>query len=120
MFQIRKQDKYPEKEVNETKINNLTEKEYKLIVIRMLIDLGRRIDSHSENFKKELENIIKNQSELKNIIMEMKNSPDGINSRVDNTEEQIFKLDETVEEITQAEQIKEKRIKKNEDSLRDL
>ena len=32
----------------------------------------------------------------------------------------IRELDETLEEITQAEQIKEKRIKKSEDSLRDL
>ena len=38
----------------------------------MLTELGKRIDKHSENFKQELENIKKNQSELKNTITEMK------------------------------------------------
>ena len=61
MFQIREQDKSSEKELNETEINNLHDKEYKLIVTRMLTDLGRRMDELSENFNKELENIKKNQ-----------------------------------------------------------
>ena len=63
MFQIREQDKFSEKELNETEINNLPDKEYKLIVIRMLGDLRRRIDEHSENFNKELKNTI---TEMKN------------------------------------------------------
>lgn len=37
----------------------------------MLIKLGKRLDEHSENFNREVENI-KNQSELKNAITEMK------------------------------------------------
>ena len=49
----------------------------------------------------------------------MKNSLKGLNGRIDDTEEQISELDKRIEEITQAEQMKEKRIKKNEDSLRD-
>ena len=32
MFQIREQDKFSEKELNETEINNLPDKEYRLIV----------------------------------------------------------------------------------------
>ena len=32
----------------------------------MLTELGKRIDENSENFNKELENIKKNQSELRN------------------------------------------------------
>uniref|UniRef100_A0A9L0T2X6 L1 transposable element RRM domain-containing protein n=1 Tax=Equus caballus TaxID=9796 RepID=A0A9L0T2X6_HORSE len=120
MFQVREQDKTPEKELNETKINNLPDKVFKQKVIRMLNDLGRRMDELSENGNKEFENIKKNQSEMKNTILEMKNSLEGFNSRVGDTEEWISKLDERLEEITQAEPIKEKRIKKNENSLRDL
>ena len=62
MFQIREQDKSSKKELNETEINSLPDKEYKIIVIKMFTGLGRRIDEHSENFNKELENIKKNQS----------------------------------------------------------
>ena len=69
MFQIREQDKSSEKELNETEIHNLPDKEYKLIVIRMLPDIGRRIDEHSENFNKELENINRTNENSKNTIM---------------------------------------------------
>ena len=40
----------------------------------------------SENFNKE--NIKKNQSELNNIITEMKNTLEGINSRLEDAEDQ--------------------------------
>ena len=64
--------KTPEKITKKTQINNLPDKEFKALVIRMLTELGKRIDKHSENFNQELENIKKNQSELKNTITEMK------------------------------------------------
>ena len=38
----------------------------------MLTELGKRTDEHSENFNKELENIKKKQSEMKNTITEIK------------------------------------------------
>ena len=41
----------------------------------------RRMEGHSENFNKKLQNIRKNQSKLRNIITEMKNTLKGINSR---------------------------------------
>ena len=51
----------------------------------MFTDLGRRMDEHRENINKELENIKRNQSEMKNIILEVKNPLEGFNSRVDDT-----------------------------------
>ena len=47
-------------------ISNILDKEIKALVIGMLTELGKRIDENSENFNKELENIKKNQSELRN------------------------------------------------------
>ena len=49
------------------KIINLPDKEFKEMVIKMLVKLRRRREKHSENFNKELEleNIRKNQSQLK-------------------------------------------------------
>ena len=55
IFQVREQDKTPEKELKKTEINNLPDKEFKQIVIRMLTDFGRRMDELSETFNKELE-----------------------------------------------------------------
>ena len=51
--------KKPEKDHNETEINNLSDKECKTILIRILIEQGKRIGEHCENFNKELENITK-------------------------------------------------------------
>ena len=59
MFQVKEQDKSSEKELNKTEINNVPEREYKLMVIRRCTELGRRMDEHSENFNKELESIKK-------------------------------------------------------------
>ena len=56
MFHVREQKRIPVKELNETEINNLPNKEFKQKVIRMLTDLGRRMDELSEKFNKELEN----------------------------------------------------------------
>ena len=50
----------------------------------------------------------------------MKNTLGGINSRITEAEEQISELEDRMVEITVAEQNKEKRMKRNEDSYRDL
>ena len=73
--------------------------EFKALVIRMLTELGKRIDEHSEDFNK-LEDIKKNQSALKNIITEMKITLEGINSRLV-IEEHISDLEDRIVEITQ-------------------
>ena len=57
---------------------------------------------------------------MNNTINEMKNSLEGINSRKTEAEEWISDLEDKIVEITTAEQNKEKRMKRIEDSLRDL
>ena len=57
---------------------------------------------------------------MNNIITKMKNTLEGINSRVTEAEEQISDLEDRMVEITASEQNKEKRMKRNEDSLRDI
>ena len=57
MSQWKEQEKTPEKTTNETEINNLTDEEFKTLVIGMLMKLVNKTDEHSENFNKELENI---------------------------------------------------------------
>uniref|UniRef100_A0A9L0T2S7 L1 transposable element RRM domain-containing protein n=1 Tax=Equus caballus TaxID=9796 RepID=A0A9L0T2S7_HORSE len=57
---------------------------------------------------------------MKNTILEMKNSLEGLSSRIEDAEEWIRELGGRLEEITQAKQKKEKRIRQNENSLREL
>ena len=73
-----------------------------------------------ETFNKELEELKSRQKMMNNTINEIKNSLEGINSRITEAEEQISDLEDKILEITTAEQNKEKRMKRIEDSLREL
>ena len=57
---------------------------------------------------------------MKNKITEVKNTLEGIDSRITEAEEWISDLEDIVVEITATEQNTGKRMKRNEDSLRDL
>ena len=57
---------------------------------------------------------------MNNTITEMKNTLEGINSRITEAEEWISDLEDRMVEFTAVEQTKEKRMKRNKDSLRDL
>ena len=71
-------------------------------------------------FNKDLEELKKKQTEMNKIITEMKNTLEGINSRITEAEERINDLEDRRVEFIAAEQNKEKRMKRNEDRLRDL
>ena len=57
---------------------------------------------------------------MTNTIKEIKNTLEGINSRITEAEGRISDLEHKIVEITTAEQNKEKAMKRTEDSLRDL
>ena len=73
-----------------------------------------------EMFNKDLEELKNKQTEMNNIINEMKTTLEGINSRITEAEEWISDMENRIVGFTAAEQTKEKRMKRNEDSLRDL
>ena len=57
---------------------------------------------------------------MNNTITEMKTTLEGINSRITEAEERISDLEDRMVEFTSIEQDKEKRMKRNEDSIKDL
>ena len=57
---------------------------------------------------------------MNNTIHEIKNSLEGINNRITQAEEWISDLQDKIVETTTARQNKEKKVKRIEDSLRDL
>ena len=73
-----------------------------------------------EMFNKDLEELKDKQTMMNSTINEIKNSPEGSNSRRTEGEERISDLQGKRVEITTAEQNTEKRMKRIEDSLRDL
>ena len=69
---MKHQDKTSEKELNGKEISNLSDKEFKVIAINMLTELGRRMDELSKYFNKGTENIKKKSEQKK--TTEMKNT----------------------------------------------
>lgn len=74
---------------------NLSDKEFKMVVIKILTELGKRMNEQCENLNKEVENIKKSQTKVtqrKKTVTELKNTLWGwvvlvFNSRPDETEE---------------------------------
>ena len=114
---MKEQDRIPEKQLNEVKIGNLPEKEFRIITVKMIQDLGKRMEAKIEKMQ---EMLTKDLEELKNKQTEMTNTLEGIHSRRAEAETQINDLEDRTLEITAIEQNVERRTKRNEDSLRDL
>ena len=94
------------------------------MIVKMIQDLGKtmeaKIEKMQEMFNKDLEELKNKQTEMNNTITEMKTTLEGINSRITQAEDRISDLEDRMVEFTAVEQNKEKRMKRNEDSLRDL
>ena len=70
--------------------------------------------------KKDLEELNNKHTETSNTITEIKNALEWINSRISEAKELISELEDKMVEITSEKQNKVKRMKRTEDSLRDL
>ena len=101
-------------------IRSLPEKEFRVMIIKMIQNLGNRMEKIQETFNKDLEELKSKQTMMNNTINEIKNSLEVISSRITEAEEWISDLEDKIVEITTVEQIKGKRMKRIEDSLRDL
>ena len=120
MQEMKEQGKNPPDQTNEEEIGSLPEKEFRVMIVNMIQNLGNRIEKMEGNFNKHLEELKSKQKMKNNTINEIKNSPEGINSRLTGAEERITDLEDKIVEITTTEPNKEKRMKRIENSLRDL
>ena len=120
MLQTNEQDKNPQDQIIEEEIGNQFEKELRVMIVKMIQNLGNRMEKMQEMFNKDLEQLKNKQAVMNNAITEIKNTLEGINSRITEAEECISELKDRMVEITAMEQNKEKRMKRLEDSPRDL
>ena len=63
MYQMKEKDKTPEKQLNEAEIGNLPEKAFRIMIVKMIQDLGKRMEAKikkmQEMFNKDLEELNK-------------------------------------------------------------
>ena len=129
--QVKEHEKCPPNQTEEEDIGNLSEKEFRTMIVKMIQNLESKmelqinsletkIEKMQEMFNKDLEEIKKSQLKMNNAINEIKITLEGIMSRITETEDRISEVEDKMVEINEAERKKEKRIKRNEDNLRDL
>ena len=118
--QMKEQTRNTEIQINEEEIGKLSEKEFRIMIVKMIKNLENRMKKMQESINKDLEELKSKCTETKNTIIEIKNTLAGINSRISEAEEKISELEDKMVEITAKEQNKVKRMKRTKDSLRDL
>ena len=102
--QVKEQDKCPPNQTKEEEIGSLPEKEFIIMIVKMIqnlenkmklqINLETRIEKMQEMFNKDLEETKKSQSIMNNAINEIKNTLEGTNSRVTETEDRISEVED--------------------------
>ena len=117
MAKMKEQPRNTQVQINKGEIGKLTEKEFRIMIVKMIKHLENKIEKMQESINKDLEEL-KNKH-TNNTITEIKNTLEGINSRISEAEEWISELEDKMVEITSEEQNKVKRMKRIEDSLRD-
>ena len=74
-------------QINEEEIGKLPEKEFRIMIVKMIKNLENRMEKMQESVNKDLEELKNKQTETNNTIIEIKNTLEGINSRISETEE---------------------------------
>ena len=112
MLQTKEQGKILQYQINEDKICNLPEKEFRVMIEKMIQNLGNRMEKIQEIFNNDLEELKSKQTGM-NTNTEIKNTLEGINNRIIEAEEQISELKDKMVEITSRQQNKFKKNEKN-------
>ena len=117
--QVKEHEKCPPNQTKEKEIGSLPEKEFMIMIIKMIQNLGEkkmelqinsletRIEKMQEMFNKDLEEIKKSQSIMNNAINEIKNTLEGTNSRITESKDRISEVEDRMVEINEAERKKE-------------
>ena len=103
--QVKEQDKCQPNQTKEEEIQGLPEKEFRIMIVRMMQNLENkmelqinsletRIEKMQEIFNKDPEEIEKSQSMMTNAITEMKNTREGTNSRITEAEDIISEVED--------------------------
>ena len=117
---MKEQARNKEVQINEEEIGKLPEKEFRIIMAKMVKNLENKMEKMQKSINKDLEELKNKHTETNNTITEIKNILEGINSRISEAEERINALEDKMVEITSEGQNKVKRMKITEDSLRGL
>ena len=85
-------------------MGKLPEKEFRVMIVKMIQDLGRQMETQIENLKEMFDEELEDLKSKKNsTISEIKNTLEGTNSKLTEAEECISEVEDRVVEITATE-----------------
>ena len=84
--QMKQQTRNTEVQINEEKIGKLPEKEFRKMIAKMIKNLENKKEKMQESINKDLEELKNKYTETNNTITEIKNTLEGINSRISEEE----------------------------------
>ena len=76
-----------EVQINEEEIGRLPEKEFRIMIVKMIKNLERKMEKMQESINKDLEELKNKHTETNSTITEIKNTLKGVNSRISKAEE---------------------------------
>ena len=85
--QMKEQIRNSEIQINEEKIGKLTEKEFRIMIVKIIKNLENKMEKMQKSINKDLEELKNKHTEANNTITETKNILEGINSIISEAEE---------------------------------
>ena len=82
MQHMKERGKNQPEQINEEEIGCLPKKEFRVMIVKMIQNLGNRMEKIQEMFNKDLQELKSKQTMMNNTINDIKNSLQGINSRI--------------------------------------
>ena len=101
-------------------LSNITESEFKIIVIKLITGLEKRIEDSRESIATEIKGLRNSQERLKNIINELQNKMEVNTARIEEAEGRIGELEDKIMEKEEAEKNRDKKIQECEGKIREL
>ena len=101
-------------------LSNMTEQEFRIIVIKLITGLENSIEDSRESLATEIKGRRNSQEELKNDIKELQNKMDTTTARTEEAEERIGELEDKIMEKEEAEKKRNKKIQEYEGKIREL
>ena len=85
--QMKEKTRNTEVQINEEKIGKLPEKEFRIMIVKMIKNLENKMEKMQESVSKDLKELKNKHTETSNTITETKNTLKGNNSRISEAEE---------------------------------
>ena len=104
----------------ETDLTSLPEKEFKIKIINMLMEMQKNIQELRDEDWREITDIQREITNARKKITEVKQTLEGLISRMDKIQEAIEGVETREQECIEADTERDKRISRNETILREL